>query len=78
MGLKDVVISASPEGILVSDKEQSAYIKPYVEKTVKNKVKTINNDRRKDGKSPLINTTVLSMLSSISTSALIAEIAKCI
>lgn len=50
----------------------------YVEKTVKNKVKTINNDRRKDGKSPLINTTVLSMLSSISTSALIAEIAKCI
>lgn len=56
----------------------SGPIKPYVEKTVKNKVKTINNDRRKDGKSPLINTTVLSMLSSISTSALIAKIAKCI
>ena len=32
MGLKDVVISASPEGILVSDKEQSSYIKPYVDK----------------------------------------------
>lgn len=32
MGLKDVVISASPEGILVSDKEQSSYIKPFVEK----------------------------------------------
>lgn len=32
MGLKDVVVSASPEGILVSDKEQSSYIKPYVEK----------------------------------------------
>lgn len=31
MGLTDVVISASPEGILVSDKEQSSYIKPYVE-----------------------------------------------
>lgn len=31
MGLKDVVISASPDGILVSDKEQSSYIKPYVE-----------------------------------------------
>ena len=31
MGLTDVVISASPEGILVSDKEQSAYIKPYVD-----------------------------------------------
>jgi mannose-1-phosphate guanylyltransferase len=31
MGLRDVVISASPEGILVSDKEQSSYIKPYVE-----------------------------------------------
>lgn len=32
MGMHDVVISASPEGILVSDKEQSSYIKPYVDK----------------------------------------------
>lgn len=31
MGLKDVVVSASPEGILVSDKNQSSYIKPYVD-----------------------------------------------
>ena len=31
MGLKDVVVSASPEGILVSDKEQSSYIKPIVD-----------------------------------------------
>ncbi len=31
MGLHDVVISASPEGILVSDKEQSSYIRPYVD-----------------------------------------------
>ena len=31
MGLTDVIISASPEGILVSDKTQSAYIKPYVD-----------------------------------------------
>ncbi|MBS6921949.1 MAG: cupin domain-containing protein [Lachnospiraceae bacterium] len=31
MGLHDVVISASPEGILVSDKEQSSYIKSYVD-----------------------------------------------
>ncbi len=31
MGLKDVVISASPEGILVSDKGQSSYIKPFVD-----------------------------------------------
>ena len=31
LGLKDVVISASPEGILVSDKEQSSYIKPIVD-----------------------------------------------
>ena len=31
MGLHNVVISASPEGILVSDKEQSSYIKPYVD-----------------------------------------------
>ena len=30
MGLKDVIVSASPEGILVSDKEQSSYIKPFV------------------------------------------------
>ncbi len=31
LGLKDVVISASPQGILVSDKESSSGIKPYVE-----------------------------------------------
>lgn len=31
MGLHDVVISASPQGILVSDKEQSSYIKPFVD-----------------------------------------------
>lgn len=30
MGLKNMVVSASPEGILVSDKEQSSYIKPFV------------------------------------------------
>lgn len=32
MGLKDIIVSASPEGILVSDKEQSSYIKPIVDK----------------------------------------------
>lgn len=32
MGLKNIVVSASPDGILVSDKEQSSYIKPYVDK----------------------------------------------
>ncbi len=31
MGLEDVIVSASPEGILVSDKKQSSYIKPYVD-----------------------------------------------
>lgn len=31
MGLKNVVVSTSPEGILVSDKEQSSYIKPFVD-----------------------------------------------
>ena len=31
MGLKNVVVAASNEGILVSDKEQSSYIKPFVE-----------------------------------------------
>lgn len=31
MGLHDVIISASPDGILVSDKQQSSYMKPYVE-----------------------------------------------
>lgn len=34
MGLKDAVVSASPDGILVSDKHQSSYIKPYVDKIV--------------------------------------------
>ena len=32
MGLKDMIIAASNDGILVSDKKQSSYIKPYVEK----------------------------------------------
>lgn len=31
MGLENVVVSASPEGIFVSDKEQSSYIKPFVD-----------------------------------------------
>lgn len=31
MGLKDVIVSASVDGILVSDKEQSSYIKPFVD-----------------------------------------------
>ena len=31
MGLKNIVVAASPEGILVSDKEQSSHIKPYVD-----------------------------------------------
>ena len=32
MGLKDVVVSASPEGIFVSDKDRSSYNKPFVDK----------------------------------------------
>ena len=31
MGLKDAVVSASPDGILVSDMAQSSYIKPFVD-----------------------------------------------
>jgi mannose-1-phosphate guanylyltransferase len=31
MGLKNIIVSASPDGILVSDKNQSSYIKPYVD-----------------------------------------------
>ncbi len=31
MGGQNLVVSASPEGILVSDKEQSSYIKPFVD-----------------------------------------------
>ena len=31
MGLQDVVIAASSEGILISDKAQSSYIKPFVD-----------------------------------------------
>lgn len=37
MGLKNIVVSASPEAILVSDKQQSSYIKPFVN-TLDNKV----------------------------------------
>ena len=31
MGLKDVIVAAAPDGILVTDKEASAHIKPYVD-----------------------------------------------
>lgn len=31
MGLKNAVVAAGPDGILVSDKEESSYMKPYVE-----------------------------------------------
>lgn len=31
MGLKDMIVAASPEGILVTDKESSAQIKPFVD-----------------------------------------------
>lgn len=34
MGVKNIIVSSSSEGILVSDKEQSSYIKPYVEQIV--------------------------------------------
>lgn len=32
MGVKNLIVAASPEGILVSDREQSSYIKPYVDR----------------------------------------------
>ena len=32
MGLQDMVVAASSKGIIVSDKKQSSYMKPYVEK----------------------------------------------
>lgn len=32
MGLKNAVVDISAEGILVSDKEQSSYVKPYVDR----------------------------------------------
>lgn len=32
MGCKNMIIAASPDGILVSDKEQSSYIKPFVDR----------------------------------------------
>ncbi len=31
MGLKDMIVSASPDGIIVSDKERSSHIKPFVD-----------------------------------------------
>lgn len=36
MGLKDSLVCASPDGILVSNKEQSSYIKPFVDKIKQN------------------------------------------
>ena len=38
MGAKNLVVAASPEGILVADKESSSYIKPYVEEITQNKL----------------------------------------
>lgn len=32
MGMKDVIISSCPDGIIVTDKVQSSYIKPYVDR----------------------------------------------
>ncbi len=32
MGLKDIVVAVGPDGILVSDKMQSSFMKPYVDK----------------------------------------------
>ena len=32
MGIKNMIVAASPEGILVSDKHESSYIKPFVDK----------------------------------------------
>ena len=32
MGCEDMVVAASGDGILISDKERSGYMKPYVEK----------------------------------------------
>lgn len=32
LGAKDMVIASSPDGILISDKQKSSYLKPYVEK----------------------------------------------
>ena len=34
MGLHDVVISAGPDGILISDKGESSYIKPFVDRII--------------------------------------------
>ena len=33
MGCKDMIVAASGDGILISDKERSGYMKPYVEKS---------------------------------------------
>jgi len=38
MGLKNLVVSASPDGIIVSDKFRSSFIKPYVD-TIHNRIR---------------------------------------
>ncbi len=32
LGLKDIIVAVGPQGILISDREHSSYIKPFVEK----------------------------------------------
>jgi len=34
MGCKDMIVAASGDGILISDKEQSSYIKPFVDEMI--------------------------------------------
>ena len=46
MGLSDAVISASPEGILISDKKQSAYIKPFVDALSAGNARSVHAVRR--------------------------------
>ena len=34
MGLHDIIVSAGPDGILISDKSESSFIKPFVDKII--------------------------------------------
>ena len=73
LGLKDVIIAASPDGILVSDKHSSSYLKKYVpehrpmfEKREWGEYKILDYQSHEDGTKVLTKQMVVQPLKSIS------------
>ncbi len=75
LGLKNIVVAASPDGILISDKEKSSFIKPYVDDIEKRPMyeerrwgeyKVLDYTRYDDGKHALTKRIMIKAGSSIS------------